>query len=175
MATYVEQSIGKNETVVKQAEKSIVGLIPTWISGVLFCWLLLIPFIKAVVATIKYFRTELAVTSKRIIGRVGLGDTDSLDAPLNKIQNVSVSTPFWGKIFKYGDIKISTAADTFTVKFIKNPEKFKGAVMAQIDQYEEDRVKQQAAEMANAMTAAMQANAAPAAAPVAAPEAPAEQ
>lgn len=155
MGKYVENNLGKNETIVKKADINGLSLIPTWIFGILFCWLLFIPLIKAIVATVRFMNIELAVTNKRVVGKVGVASTNALDAPLNKIQNVSVSQGFWGKIFNYGVIKINTAAGEFVFTAVKNVNQFKGVIMAQIDQYEEDRIKQQAAEMANAMSAAM--------------------
>jgi len=130
-------------------------LVGTWIKGILLCWLLLIPVFKAIAATVRHFKIELAITDKRVVGKVGVFNTKALDAPLNKIQNVSVAQPFWGKIFNYGTVKINTAAGEFDFDGIASADSFKGMIMAQIDQYEEDRVKQQAAEMANAMATAM--------------------
>ena len=155
MGKYVENNLGKNETLVKKAELNALFLLGAWIKGIFLFWLLFIPTIKAIIATVKFNHIELGITNKRIVGKVGVANTNSLDAPLNKIQNVSVSQPFFGKIFKYGTVCIQTAAGQFTFEAVKNVNAFKGAVMAQVDQYEEDRVKQQAAEMANAMASVM--------------------
>jgi len=155
MGKYVENNLGKNETIVKKADRNGLFLLGTWIKGILLCWLLLIPVFKAIIATIRFTHIELAITNKRVIGKVGVANTNSLDAPLNKIQNASVSQPFFGKIFNYGVVRIDTAAGSFEFGCIKNAEAFKKMLMAQIDQYEEDRVKQQAAEMASAMSAAL--------------------
>lgn len=158
MGKYVENNLGKNETIIKKADLNGLFLLSKWIVGILFFWLLLIPTIKALVATVRFKNIELAITNKRLIGKVGVANTQALDAPLNKIQNVSVSQGFWGKIFNFGTVRIDTAAGKFEFGAIKNADAFKGMIMAQIDQYEEDRVKQQAAEMANAMSAALNAN-----------------
>ncbi len=155
MGKYVEKNLNRNETIVKKAQLSPLSLIFTWVIGILFCWLLLIPLIKAIIATVKFCNIELAVTNKRVVGKVGVLDSKSLDAPLNKIQNVSTSSTLGGKIFNYGNITINTAAGTFSFKGIKNADAFKGVIMAQVEQYEEDRVKAQAQEMANAMAAAI--------------------
>ena len=155
MGNYVENNLMKNEEVVKKAEINALKLVPTWIFGILFCWLLFIPLIKAIIATVRHMNIELAVTTKRVVGKVGVANTDSLDAPLNKIQNVSCTQPFWGKIFNYGTVQVNTAAGVFKFDGVKNCNSFKGTVSAQIEQYEEDRVKQQAQEMANAMAAAI--------------------
>ena len=158
MGKYVENNLGKNETIIKKADLNGLFLLGKWIVGILFCWLLLIPTIKALVATVRFKNIELAITNKRLVGKVGVANTQALDAPLNKIQNVSVSQGLWGKIFNFGTIRIDTAAGKFEFGAIKNADAFKGMIMAQIDQYEEDRVKQQATEMANAMYAALNAN-----------------
>ena len=156
MGTYVETNLGKNETIVKKAELNPIVLVVTWIGAILFCWLLLIPVFKAIVTTLRYFNTELAITNKRVVGKVGVLNTMALDAPLNKIQNVSVSSNVFGKIFNYGTVVVNTASGQFTYVAIKNIDQFKGALMAQIDQAEEDKIKEQAQQMANAMSSAMQ-------------------
>ncbi len=151
MGKYVENNLGKNETIVKMADKNPLFLVWAWVKGVLFFWLLLIPTFKAIIETVKFSAIELAITNKRIVGKVGVANTNSLDAPLNKIQNVSVEQKLFGKIFNYGTVRIDTAAGKYVFGCIKNADAFKNAIMAQVDQYEEDRVKQQAAEMAKAM------------------------
>lgn len=148
---YVEKNLGKNEVIVKKADRNALFLVGTWVKGILLCWLLLIPTIKAIAATIRFTHVELAITNKRIVGKVGVFNTMSLDAPLNKIQNVSDKQTFFGKIFNYSTININTAAGEYTFDCIKSGAQFKGMIMAQIDQYEEDRIAQQATQMANAM------------------------
>ncbi len=155
MGRYVENNLNKNETIVRKAEINALGLVGPWVWGILLFWLLFIPTIKAIIATVQLNHIELAVTDKRVIGKYGVLNTKSLDATLNKVQNVTVTQKFWGKVFNYGTVIIQTAADQTGFYRIKNPNSFKGAVMAQIEQYEEDRIKQQAAEMANAMSAAL--------------------
>ena len=155
MGKYVENNLGKNETVVKKAELNWLFLVTTWLKGILFCWLLLIPFIKAVITTVKFFNIELAITNKRVVGKIGVFNTEALDAPLNKIQSVKVTQNFWGKIFNHGKIHISTAAGEYLFFGVKNADAFKRMLMAQVDQYEEDRVKQQAEEMAKSMASVL--------------------
>jgi uncharacterized membrane protein YdbT with pleckstrin-like domain len=155
MSKYVENNLNRNETIVKKADISKLSLIPTWIGGILFCWLLLIPLVKAIVNTIKVFNIELAITSRRVIGKAGVVNSSAMDAPLDKIQNCSVSSGLWGKIFGYGTVVIDTAAGKYTFTMVKQADNFKKALMAQIEQAQEDKMKQQAEEMAKAMAAAI--------------------
>ena len=62
----------------------------------------------------------------------------------------------FGKIFYYGTVVVNTAAGQFAYGAVKNIDQFKGALMAQIDQAEEDKIKEQVQQMANAMWSAMQ-------------------
>ena len=155
---YVSDNLNKNEEIIKEAKLSIARLILSILGGVLFFWVLLIPLFKAIKAVIRYFTTELAFTNKRVIGKAGSVDSGSLDAPLNKIQNVSVSSGLWGKILHYGTIEISTAGGKIRFEGIQDAESFKRALMNQVEVYEEDRVKAQAEEMAAAMASAMKQN-----------------
>lgn len=152
MGKYVENNLGRNETIVKKADLNGLFLLPKWIFGILFCWLLLIPTIKAIIATVRFTHIELAVTSKRVIGKVGVANTESLDTPLAKVQSVNVEQKFFGKIFNYATVKIKNAAgDEYAFGAIKNANAFKSMLMAQIDQAEEDKMQEQARLMAQAM------------------------
>ncbi len=155
MGTYVESNLGRNETIVKEAERNTLALVGIWIKGILLFWLLFIPTIKAIFRTIEFLKVELAITNKRVVGRTGVFKTNSLDAPLNKIQTVKVDQSFFGKIFNYGQVTILTAADGYTVDYIKNADAFKGQVMAQVDEFEEERIRQQAEAMASAVAGAV--------------------
>ncbi len=151
MGKYVENNLGKGETIVKKAELNPAALVGAWIFGILFCWLLLIPLIKAIIATVQFNHVELAVTSKRVVGKVGVIKTKTMDAPLSRVQNVSISQKFLGKLFNYSLVKIDTAAGQYTFDYIKNANAFKGTLMAQIEQAETDKMQQQAELMARSM------------------------
>ena len=150
MGKYVENNLGKNENVVKKAELNKLFLV-----GPVLSMIFIITIPSAIIKIVNFFNIELAITNKRIIGKVGLFKTQVLDAPLNKIQSVKVTQNFWGKIFNHGIINISTAAGEYNFAGIKNADAFKRMIMAQIDQYEEDRVKQQAEEMAKSMASVL--------------------
>lgn len=155
MGKYIEQNLGRNEAVVKNAEMNPLFLLAAWLGGILFFWMLLIPTVKAAIKTAVFFNTELAFTNKRIVGKIGVVNTKSLDAPLNKVQNVSVSSDLFGKIFNYSTVCITTAGGNLNFAGIKNGDAFKGMLMEQIDKFEEDRVREQAQQMASAVSGAI--------------------
>ena len=155
MSNYIDKNLGRGEEIVKKAQLNSLFLLGKWICGICFFWLLFIPTIKAIVATIQFKNMELGITTKRVMGKTGVFNTKALDAPLNKIQNTSVTQTFWGKIFNFSTVRIDTAAGNFSFEAVKDADSFKRALMNEIDNYEEALVKQQAMEMANAMSAAL--------------------
>lgn len=97
------------------------------------------------------FNTRLALTSKRIYGKTGIINTKSMDSPISKINSVSVEQGFWGKVFRYSTISVSTSSGTFKFAYIKNADEFKEKTMEQIDAYENEKLKNQAAALANSL------------------------
>ena len=103
------------------------------------------------IAAVPMFTEQLILTSKRLYGKTGLIKTNTLDTPLNKVNTVSVSSGLFGKIFGYGTIHITSSSGSYKYPGISEPHIFRQALMEQIDRYDEERIKRQAAEMARAM------------------------
>lgn len=97
------------------------------------------------------FNTRLALTNKRIYGKTGIINTKSMDSPISKINSVSVEQGFWGKVFRYSTISVSTSSGTYKFAYIKNADEFKEKTMEQIDAYENEKLKNQAAALANSL------------------------
>lgn len=96
--------------------------------------------------------THLAITNKRIIGKVGILNVDTIDFPINKVDNVSYQGSFFGNILKYYTVKVQgSSAKPRIIKAIANAAEFKNAVTDAIDAYAEEARKAQAAEIAAAM------------------------
>ncbi|MDR1688332.1 MAG: PH domain-containing protein [Clostridiales bacterium] len=146
MGSYVERNLQKEEHVVLVAKTHWAVLIPH-----ILLMFVLVGFLTIWIPLIAFFTTELGFTNKKLIGKVGLIATKSVDSPLNKINNVSVSSGLWGKIFNYGTLHITTSSGAYLFVGVANAEQFKASLMAQVDQFDEDRIKKQATELANAM------------------------
>ena len=129
MGKYVDNNLGKDEKVIQR-----VKFFPLIIGGL-----------------INTITSELAFTNKKVVGKTGLIKTQTLDAPLNKVQNASFSSGFWGKIHGYGTVTIDTAGGSYAFKYVKNAQAFKTGLLNQIDQYEQDKIDAQAKAMAASM------------------------
>ena len=115
---YLEKNVVSDKEIVKiTPKKNPIFLVFKWIWGVLGCWLILIPTIKAIKATITYCTTEYLVTDRKVMEKYGWISTHTDEMPLTKIENVVVNYTFWGKIFNYGTVRCQGANNnnvTFT-------------------------------------------------------------
>lgn len=74
---------------------------------------------------IKILTTILWLNDKKVYGKVGLFNTTSLEAPLDKINDVIIGQTLVGKIFGYSRIIISTSSSKYVYDFISNAEIFR--------------------------------------------------
>ena len=138
------------EQTIKEGKISIVCIIVRLIID-FFAMCILIGFIWIIKDLIAFFTPKLTITNKKVTGKTGLINTNQLDSPLNKISGVQVEKGLFGQIFNYGTIKITTASTVFNFKYIGNPDEFRTILNNQIEQYDEERIKKQAQELAAAM------------------------
>ena len=107
---YLEKNVMTDKEIIKiMPKKNPIFLILKWIWGVLGCWLLLVPTIKAIKETIAYKTTEYLVTDQKVMEKYGWIATHTDEMPLAKIENVVVRYTFWGKIFNYGTVEFQGA------------------------------------------------------------------
>lgn len=152
--SYVDGILQKGEEVVVKAKVTKVVLIGAWIKGILLCWLLFIPTIKAIKLTITISKIELALTNQRLVGRVGVIGRKIMDSKLDKVQTVQIRETFWGRVFGFANIAVSTAGtggSEYVYFGIARAQEFKQKIMSQIDEYEEFKIKKQVEALAGAM------------------------
>ncbi len=98
-------------------------------------------------------RNIWAVTNMRVIDEEGVFSSETKESPLDKINNVSYSQSFWGKIFGYGNVDIQTAAEIgeTTYNDVEKPGKLKDAITTMQEEYKKMQMKNQAMEFAAAV------------------------
>lgn len=121
---YVEKNVLENdESILKKFKLHPLKLVLAWIWGVLGCWLILIPTIKAIKLSIYYMTTELVITRKKLIEKYGLISVHCDEMALEKIENITVNSSFWGRIFGYGNVIIQgTNRNNINFNYVKSPE-----------------------------------------------------
>lgn len=95
--------------------------------------------------------TYISLSNTRITGKTGVINTKTMDSPLNKVNNISVEQGLGGKIFNYSTLVILTSSGNYNFKYIKSADAFKSRVMEQIEICENERLKNQAAQLMGAM------------------------
>lgn len=158
---YTEKSISSGEQIIQKAIISKSVMVPTIIiAAIIFLVLAIFGlwFVGLILAAIiilpKYIKiksTELSLTNKKILGKAGILSTKVMDSPLNKINNISVQQSLSGKICGYGKLVISTSSGNYNFDYIKQPDIFRNSIMAQVDEYENEKIRRQAEELARAI------------------------
>ena len=95
---------------------------------------LLLAAVGAFVA--RWLRTwadEFVVTDHRVIRRVGLVSRETQQAPLDRIQDITVEQSWLGRLLDYGDVILETAAEhgTLVFPFVASPESFRNRLWGQ--------------------------------------------
>ena len=184
MSQYIENNLGSGERIVMKAKKNALYLLPAilWllicIGGAIAFTVLskgeedagtaakiiwstlsvagLLPFL---VVLLKFLSINLAVTNKRVIGKVGILRINTLDIPIGKVDYVQVKAGVFGNIFHYYSLRVMSAGgggyDSRRAKDrfvgISNAQEFKNTVTAAIERHAEEARRAQAEEIAIAM------------------------
>ncbi|MDE7296553.1 MAG: PH domain-containing protein [Clostridia bacterium] len=138
-----------SETAGAEGATSKVALI-LW--GV---WVL-IGILPLLIGILQLVCMNLCITNKRVIGKVGVLRVNTLDYPIQKVDNVQMSAGFWGRIFRYSWISVRGGGSDpkeMKLKFkgISNAAQFKNTVTAAVEQHAQEARKAQAEEIARAM------------------------
>jgi hypothetical protein len=100
-------------------------------------WLSIAPLVYFAWKVLQRTRKLYMVTNLRVIRQEGVIAVSSLDASLEKINNVSYEQSLAGRIFRYGNVGLETASEKGTIVFhlIPDPQGFKNCVLRQRELY----------------------------------------
>jgi len=93
------------------------------------------------------------VTNLRIIDEQGLFSITAKESPLEKINNVTYHQSVTGRMFKFGDIEIQTAAEMGATTYYKiaRPNELKDAITTAQEEYKQNSIINQAQKLAESM------------------------
>ncbi|MBW1650259.1 MAG: PH domain-containing protein [Deltaproteobacteria bacterium] len=136
MSSYVESVLSKEEKINYSAKISLWSLMPLTIFGLIFLFLSPndkfrgIGLIFFIIAFIRYKTTELVVTNKKLIAKVGFVKRRTIELLLNKVESVQVNQSVLGRMLNYGSIIVSGAGTPQApVNGISNPIEFRKQFM----------------------------------------------
>lgn len=94
--------------------------------------LMLIGIVCGLYYALRIKLTVLAVTDKKVIGKTGILRIKSMDAPLDKVNNVGVERNIWGIILKFGKIVVLTSSVKYDFPGVENYDEMRQAIMERI-------------------------------------------
>lgn len=91
-------------------------------------------FLKTLSSIITFYTSEFGITNKRVLGKTGCVNVESLDIVLSKVEAIRVNRGFLGFLFGFGDIEVTGTGGTHEVlKNIPAPMQFRKRLQEQID------------------------------------------
>jgi len=110
---------------------------PLTIIGSLF---ILFGTVSTLDAIIQVISTELAVTSKRVIAKIGLIQRHTLELNHRKVESFNVDQSISGRIFDFGKVTVNgTGGTRLPIPNIASPLDFRRKAMVTIDQNQQKR------------------------------------
>jgi uncharacterized membrane protein YdbT with pleckstrin-like domain len=100
-----------------------------------YIWIpLALAFLILLATYIKRQSSDFAVTNKRVMMKVGVFSTRSIELVLNKVEAIAVNQSLMGRIFGYGDIVVTGSGGTKEAfSHIQGPLAFRRAVQSVTD------------------------------------------
>lgn len=89
--------------------------------------------IAALMKRIHASSIEFVVTNRRVIRKAGILAREIEQAPLEKIQDITVEQGLWGRLLNFGTVSLETASERGTLVFssISHPEGLRNALWGQ--------------------------------------------
>jgi uncharacterized membrane protein YdbT with pleckstrin-like domain len=134
----------------------IITVIAFWYNataGMVFLAFTCIPLVYLLWKIIERKYDIWVVTNIRIIDEFGVLSHNAKESPIDKVNNVSFTQSFWGRLFGYGDVQIQTAAESgmTTYYYVSNPRLLTDTVTKCQEDFRQAQIKRQAEQLANAI------------------------
>ena len=135
MASYVENTLIKDEKIIYEGRVSLWSLLPMFLVGLILLPFAFIGLLFWFAALIRYFTTELAFTNKRVIAKFGFISRKTIELNLQKVESLQVNQGVLGRIFNFGTLVISGAGNPQApIPGVSNPMTFRRSFMEYQDQ-----------------------------------------
>ncbi len=148
----------------------VLGILVLWLSNITESFsasaALIIILLTAIYPLWKYFEwvhNIWAVTNFRVIDEGGFFTRYAKESPLDKINNIEYDQSFWGRVFRYGNVDIQTAAEMGETSYtmIHRPKLLKDTITHAQEEYKQRHVNNQAQELARAIVSQSSAQTTP--------------
>jgi uncharacterized membrane protein YdbT with pleckstrin-like domain len=106
--SYIDDSLIEGERILHRARISWWSQFGFLLLGILLL-VVVIGLGFLIAAWIKVRSTEIAITNRRVIVKLGFIKRDTVEINLEKVEALKVEQGFWGRMLNYGTILISGA------------------------------------------------------------------
>jgi uncharacterized membrane protein YdbT with pleckstrin-like domain len=119
-------------------------------------WLVILGLLSFLYFAYKYLERKYdiwVVTNLRIIDEQGLFSISVKESPLEKINNVTYHQSVTGRMLRFGDIEIQTAAEMGATTYYKiaRPNQLKDSITTAQEEYKQNSILNQAQKLAESM------------------------
>ena len=129
MSSYIDSTLGRDERVLHTGNISLWSLAPLILVGVLTLPIAVGLVILGVVY-VRYKSTEIAVTNRRIVIKLGFISRRTLEINVGKVESVQIEQGILGRLFGFGTLIIAgTGATHEPLRGIADPIGFRRACM----------------------------------------------
>ena len=126
--SYIEQSLGSGEQLVRQAHFHWWYSFKAW-CALIFLGIFIIGIWIFFAMMIRRWTTEIGVTTHRFVEKTGLFSLTTNEIALANIEGVRVTQTLWGRMLGFGHLRIEgTGVDTVTIPDIADPIGFRAAI-----------------------------------------------
>jgi uncharacterized membrane protein YdbT with pleckstrin-like domain len=131
MGSYVQENLISGESVLFETKMHWFSFVPLLIVAIIIGLMTKgIGLLVIVLPAIRYFTSEMGVTTKRVIIKYGWFGNHTLEVNLSKVESVAVSQGILGKILGFGTIiVIGTGGTKQPFSLIADPNGFRKALM----------------------------------------------
>ena len=122
--SYIQDSLGANERVVKEASFHW-----SYTLGAVLLALTVIGLVVAIPMLIRKATTEIGITTHRFIMKTGLFSLHTQEMAIHNIEGVKVDQGLFGRILGFGRLRIEgTGVDAIELPTIADPVAFRAAI-----------------------------------------------
>lgn len=156
--SYIDKTLGDGEQVIYRAGLSIWSLFPSFLVGifmlgasvlslrfidqvgmemvgiVVFLALAFVGFMLMLGAMAKFYTTELAITDKRVVAKVGIASKIAKTLQIVRCESCELHQSIIGNMLDFGTVEVSAAGDvSVSIGGIDHPIDFQNAFHQQLE------------------------------------------
>jgi uncharacterized membrane protein YdbT with pleckstrin-like domain len=128
MTSYIEGSLTAGEKIIHLGHTSLWSLTPWILGGLILLPLFGLGLIVWLFGYVRYKTTELAITNKRIIVKIGFIRRQTVEINISKVESIQVDQSLWGRVFNFGSLVITgSGSSQAPIHSISDPMGFRRA------------------------------------------------